>query len=353
MIYPAPNFDSRRRVKAPAKAPATLQHGRFKLKPSPGFDTYWRFAAERQAIFFRRMRGDLVLTDDPILSAHRFTNAYRASDRVSQYLISKIIPGSTGPEDTVFRALLFKIFNRIDTWRYLEANLGEIHLEEFSVRAYDRLLEKALSADKRIYSAAYIMPSPNFGNERKHSNHLALLQSMMRSKLPDRLADCSSLKEVYELLISYPSLGKFLAFQFAIDLNYSNVLKHSENDFVVAGPGAIDGIRKCFADVGTLSSEDIIRVMAEIADEQFRRLGIDFHALFGRPLHLIDCQNLFCEVDKYCRVAHPELSGASGRTRIKQRYARNDEPFAVAYPDKWALDTSRIPTALTLITSAA
>ena len=55
--------------------------------PGPGFDVYWAFAAERQKIYRRRLDGrtGAELTSDPVLSTHRFTNAYRASDRVSQY----------------------------------------------------------------------------------------------------------------------------------------------------------------------------------------------------------------------------------------------------------------------------
>src|SRR4051812_26195126 len=56
------------------------------------FDSYWRFAAERQAIFFRRIEGARApWTNDPILGTYKFTNAYRASDRVSQYLIRSVI----------------------------------------------------------------------------------------------------------------------------------------------------------------------------------------------------------------------------------------------------------------------
>ena len=60
--------------------------------PTVAYDTYWRFAAERQAIFFRRFAGaPAPWTDDPILQRYKFTNAYRASDRVSQYLIREVI----------------------------------------------------------------------------------------------------------------------------------------------------------------------------------------------------------------------------------------------------------------------
>ena len=31
-------------------------------------------------------------------------------------------------------------------------------------------------------------------------------------------------------------------------------------------------------------------------------------------------QNLFCEIDKYARVAYPQFSGLDGRSRIKQRF---------------------------------
>ena len=60
------------------------------------------------------------------------------------------------------------------------------------------------------------------------------------------------------------------------------------------------------------------------------RLGLEFRSLWGRRLQLIDCQNLFCEVDKYARVRHPEVVGVSGRTRIKQKYARHPLPDRTA-----------------------
>jgi len=75
-------------------------------------------------------------------------------------------------------------------------------------------------------------------------------------------------------------------------------------DFVVPGPGAKDGIRKCFRDTGHLTEADIIRLMADVHEEQFARLGLRFRSLWGRRLQLIDCQNLFCEVSKYARCVH-------------------------------------------------
>ena len=158
-----------------------------------------------------------------------------------------------------------------------------------------------------------------------------------------RIAGARSLREVFEILRSYPSLGDFLAFQFTIDLNYSELIDFSEMEFVVAGPGARDGIRKCFSDVGGLTEAEIICLMTKQADAQFARLGLKFQNLWGRHLHLIDCQNLFCEVSKYARIAHPEFRGNSRRTRIKQRFVPRTRPIPQWYPPKWNIQvTSRL-----------
>jgi hypothetical protein len=192
-----------------------------------------------------------------------------------------------------------------------------------------------------IYSPAYIMPSPPFGRNRKHENHLALLAHMMENRLPDRVQQASSLRQVYEALLAYPGIGSFLAFQYAIDLNYSAMLDFSESDFVVAGPGALDGIAKCFETTARLAPEDIIYWTAERQDAEFARLGLKFQDLFGRPLQPIDCQNIYCEIAKYARVSHPELAGVSGRRRIKQKFHRNPRPLPpLMYPPKWGLAIS-------------
>ncbi len=61
-------------------------------KPTVVFDAYWRFATERQAVFFRRLeRQPPPWTNDPVLRRFKFTNAYRILDRVSQYLVRNVM----------------------------------------------------------------------------------------------------------------------------------------------------------------------------------------------------------------------------------------------------------------------
>jgi hypothetical protein len=326
--------------------PAVTIAGR-RLQPTPVFDTYWRFAARRQALYQARIRRQLPpWTHDPILAAHRFTNCYRASDRVSQALISEVAypdhaepTGRYAHDNTVFRTLLFKFFNKISTWRTLESELGPITWRRWRPDAARAILDRLATQSERIYSAAYVIPPPQMGGPRKHHDHLLLAETMMANKLPTQLARTDSLEQAYILLRNYRGIGDFLAYQFTIDLNYTIALDFDENDFVVPGPGARDGIRKCFGSAATGIETDIIAYMTDTQEKHFARLGLEFPKLGGRTLHYIDCQNIFCEVDKYSRVAHPGIPGISGRSRIKQQYRPDPTPVPEPwFPPKWGIN---------------
>jgi len=316
-----------------------------RLNPTKVFDAYWKFACERQNVFFARLKNEpQPWTSDSILQEFRFTNPYRATDRVSQYLIKNVIykKGEYTPEDIVFRILLFKIFNKIDTWVGLERTVGDISYKTYNRVAYENVFESMVMEKARIYSAAYIMPSgkSSFGYCEKYKNNLSLLELMMHEKFALKVAKATSLEKLYELLLSYPTIGKFLAFQYAIDINYSNLCDFSEMSFVVAGPGAQNGIEKCFTQT-RYKYEDIIKFVAESQIEEFAKRGLQFKTLFGRELQLIDCQNLFCETDKYARVAFPSTSSSSERTRIKQKFRPNFEKVEYFFPPKWGLQIDK------------
>ena len=168
------------------------------------------------------------------------------------------------------------MFNRIETWELLKHALSHISYDDYSYARYDSVLNKAMDAGEAIYSGAYIMPSgrPSSANARKHRMHLKLIEQMLEDDLPGRLVEAVSMGKAFELLRAYPTIGDFLAYQFLTDLNYSTLLNFSEMDFVVPGPGARDGIRKCFSDFGGLNETDVIKLVAERQFSEFARLGL-------------------------------------------------------------------------------
>jgi alpha-glutamyl/putrescinyl thymine pyrophosphorylase clade 1 len=309
-------------------------------------DAYWHLAAERQRILFRRLAGQSApWTEDPILASYKFCNAYRASDRVSQYLIRDVIytDGCHSAEDQLLRIVLFRLFSKPSTWELLCGEHEDVTYANFSVDGYGRILDEAFAGGRKLYTGAFILCATRaFGHERKHRNHLALVEHMMGpGRLPSSVAQANSLRDVYEALMQFPLIGSFMAYQLAIDINYSELCDFSETEYTVAGPGARRGIAKCFMDTDGWDDRRIIAWMTERQDEEFARLEIDFLSLYGRSLQAIDIQNLFCELDKYARVGFPGLK--SNRSRIKTRFSPTGpipQPF---YPPKWRLEPDGAP----------
>ncbi len=305
------------------------------------YDLYWYFAYERQNIFWQKLKGmSSPWTKDPILQEYKFCNSYRVNDRVSQYLLKKVIYNGKkyNDEDMLFRIILFKLFNKESTWELLLKNFSDITLSNFDKDKYSKVLESAIKNGESIYNDAYIScANKAFGYDRKHDNHLALLYKMfITDRIQDKLVKCTKMEEAFNIIKSYPLIGNFMAYQLVTDINYSNVVNFLEDEFTIAGPGSIRGIKKCFIDKGNLSNEDIIRYMYEHQEEEFKRLHLDFKKIGNRPLQLIDCQNIFCELDKYCRVKFPDLK--SNRTKIKKRYTPKKDKIEYVYPEKWQIN---------------
>lgn len=305
------------------------------------YDAYWHLAAERQRILMRRLQGQAPpWTEDRILARYKFCNSYRAADRVSQYLIARVIYGEgtkdLNPEDVFARIILFRLFSKESTWEALEKAGSSVRVRTLDTERLARALD-SLRERQSIYTAAFILCAHDaYGHRVKHRNHLELVRRMFRGGgLGRQLANARSLADVYEALVGWPMIGPFMGYQLAIDLNYSEHLRFSEDEFTMPGPGAQRGLRKVFSDFGSQTPEQLIMGMVYRQEEEFERLGLEFNTLCGRRLHAIDCQGLFCETDKYARVAFPELTSA--RVRIKQEFRSAGPLAALCFPPKWGL----------------
>jgi hypothetical protein len=315
------------------------------------YELYWTFASRRQAAFEARLSGrQWPWSEDKILQNYKFCNVYRAADRVSQYMIRDVAcktdPWATA-SDRLFQIVAFRTFSRIRTWETLTQRLnGAPRLEHLSNGEFERALDIAKSIHGGLYTGAFILcANKAFGFDEKHRNHVALFKHMfLANDCAERLLNASSLEAIVRTLEAYPLIGPFMAYQIAIDLNYSDLLSFDENDYTQAGPGALRGLKKAFVSLGDYSPADTILWMVERQGEEFRRLALPFNGLFGRQLHGIDCQGLFCELDKYCREAVPALTSA--RSRIKAKYTSAGADLPLFFPPKWKLPDNYVVKAV-------
>jgi hypothetical protein len=305
------------------------------------FDIYWTFAAERHRVFESRISGNPgPWTDDRILNTFKFCNVYRAADRVSQYLIREICyADDTEAADRAFQIVAFRMFSNNQTWDTLKLILGgNPTLADLRDGSFETALSRVKDLNGRLYTGAFILCATDaYGHSAKHLNHVELFKDMfLRQSLAEKIQSAPSLAQVYDLVHGFPLMGDFMSYQIAIDLNYSELTNFSENDFTQPGPGALRGIKKVFTDTGAMSPSDVIMWMVDHQDDEFERLDLPFNGLWGRSIHAIDAQNLFCEVDKYCREAVPALSSA--RSRIKARFSPSPEAMPLFFPPKWGIN---------------
>lgn len=314
------------------------------LKPQDRiFKYYFYFIEERMNIFWSKYNSENTKTSDNILKTYKFTNVYRATDRVSQYLIKNVIYSDVEKftnRDILLRILIFKIFNKIETWEYLEKNIGVIKETNFDLQKINKLLN-----DRRqnfpIFSNAYMMTGThskyNYLNY-KHEKWLQMVKNeMLDENIFDNVISAKSMSEVYSVLRNCSFIGDFLAYQYTIDFNYSPVINFDEDSFVKAGIGAIRGIKKCFGDIGKYSYEDAIRFTQDNFEHYQNKYGqTSFQNLYGRPMKLIDIQNCFCETDKYLRAKMPELQ--VDNVRIKQKYKEKTGAIELYFPAKWGIN---------------
>lgn len=304
------------------------------------FKYYFYFIQERMNIFWRKYNDAALLTTDPILQTYKFTNVYRACDRVSQYLIKNVIYQDLDrytPEDVLLRILVFKVFNKIETWEYLNRN-QDITIATFDVKKLSQLLTDRQKKTP-IFSNAYMMAGSHAQYRDIPAKHHLWLQMIedyfLKAHGVQQILSSHSMAEVYTHLRGYPLIGDFLAYQYTIDFNYSPYLNFDEDSFVKAGVGAIRGIKKCFTTHGKTYEDAILYTQEHFKELQEKYNYTEFRPLPGRTPKLIDLQNCFCETDKYLRAKLPELK--VGNIRIKQHYKPSSERINYYFPGKWGI----------------
>ncbi|EPS94550.1 hypothetical protein FOMPIDRAFT_1033300 [Fomitopsis schrenkii] len=286
------------------------------LPVSPVLDTLFYFMSERHQVFLRRTEGDeRPWTEDATLGRYPFTNVFRVYDRTTQYILRHVIgEGSQDLTESCFRVILFRMFNKIETWKYLQKQVGEITWDSFDVYTYEQVLT---AVEGPLYGFAYICPAPtNIGGGKINcARHLRLVQLLMEENLPKQLQRCRYLKDAHGWLRLFPSMGDFTALQLALDLNMLPHFKWSEDEWVTPGPGAKAALRKIFGPGVAAVELEAIQWLHATQDEHFSRLGIPVDrrprlCASRRPgVSMVDLEHSLCECDKYSRAVHPEIRG--------------------------------------------
>ncbi len=276
-------------------------------------DLFFRFVTERQNIFYKRFVEKLPQpwTNDEILRKYKFTNVYRELDRGTLYVKNEII-GRGKPEDVIFNILIYRIFNKIESHRAI----GFQHVSNFDADKIYRTLKKIEDSRKPVFTNAFMVSGAKYGGyEKKLPNMVyGVIQNDIVRNF-DRyfygIINSKSLEEAHSVIKSITHFGDFLAYEAVIDINYSGIIKFSEDDWVNAGPGCRRGLDYIFKCKDAFSYADLIKILREDQRFHFERLGLHFKFWHGNDLTLRNVEHSLCEFSKYYRL----LTGADTRIR--------------------------------------
>jgi hypothetical protein len=155
------------------------------------------------------------------MQTQRFCDLFRVRDRGTQYLLANVIgQGDSSARETLFRIMLYRFFNRPETWERFEEAFGAegMTIGSFNRVEFDQALAGAFHDGESLYGGAYIIPSPRIlgPGTPAFRNHLHLLERMIKDGVLDKILRCENAQKAHELLILYPGVGEFIAYQYVV-----------------------------------------------------------------------------------------------------------------------------------------
>lgn len=282
-------------------------------------DLFWKFIFERHMVWYKRfiLNHKAPWTKDKIMLDYKFTNVYRELDRGTIYLLDNIV-GQFSPMEQVFNIIVYRMFNRIETW---EAT-GFLHIHDLRSISWDkvpsfRIWRNRMEAGLPLYTDAHMVCAyEHFPGADKLARFEYIFDGVttVLPTLMKIIRTAKTLQTVHKALTQIPGIGPFLAYEIAVDITYCDWNNLGEDEWVNPGPGSQRGLRMMFPDLKANDCTWMLRVLRQAQANEFKRLGLPFEtiAYLGRDLTLRNIEHCTCEFQKYYKA----LTG-TGRPRNK------------------------------------
>jgi hypothetical protein len=270
------------------------------------------FIWEREAIRLARENGHSApWTKDPVLAKYKFTNIHRSDDRVSQWVIDKLIEPATarGDEHLWFTLLIARLINWPPTLQALiNKDVIPCAPEDFDADMFEHTLERIKNDGKKVYSGAYMLyptkMEPGGNKSRAVAKYIigSAIENAdnVRAALWNADSVMSIEKFVAELSKCF-GISTFIAGQVAADLTYTGMDVEDLYTYAPIGPGSSRGLNYLLgrAPFATWKQKEFNAELSNVYGEIVDKLEIV-------DLTLHDVQNCMCEFSKYCRAVLSE-----------------------------------------------
>lgn len=303
---------------------------------------YWYWIFERQNIWHKRfiLEKPSPWTDDPILQYGKFTNCYRELDKGTIYLKNQILDRFDGTDATskkiLFNILAYRYLNRWEAW---DKYVGFIN--EWNSEAFTTPLNAAKASGETVFTAAHMIPPLyNIPGETKVDRVAVLLDDVWKN-LNDFYAvvqRADTVELIFNWIHNIPWFGKFLSYEMAVDICYTNITEAHENSWVNSGPGCFRGLQWIFPDLKSKSNSKLEQnLLKRLHNEQldaWEKYNLPFSTIAykNRYMTLRNIEHSSCEYSKYMKSLTGQRSFFEDVTgaRVKQNFHQTTETS-----DKW------------------
>lgn len=295
---------------------------------------FFHWIKERYTVHIKKdiKHFDPPWTEDKIIQKYRFTNVRREQDRETKWLIKNISENnSLSMEEKILNTLLFRTWNKSSTvetyggpWRKKELEVGPINFRRIvTTQHLDLPFTSAFSTSflKEIWrfsdgkgSVKYKLQERNLPNgvEAIHDSvplrMFYIVPWVLSHNILSEILNSTDQKECINSIKKIPGFGEFLSYQVFVDLSYIPNFKYSENEVVVAGPGAKRGIDFLFENKDDLTYEECIFWLRDNQNYYLLKYNINLKILMedllleDRYLNVMSIENCLCEIDKYLKA---------------------------------------------------
>jgi hypothetical protein len=288
---------------------------------------FYDWISERYTIHIKKdiLKQKAPWTNNKVLLNYRFTNVRREHDKESKWLIENISNNNNlSYENKILNSILFRLINKsqtVEIFKTIDFNNLNISSIKKQIIEFDNKNKKYVYFSNAFYtSGPKATANKIFGKNGNVINMIMLVENYKNKNIIEKIKSSKDQKQVFDTLNKCPGLGKFLAYQIYVDLTYIKEFPFSENEFVVAGPGCIKGLKFLFKDFDILSPEESVFWIRDNQNKIFDKFGYNPKQLFSdlpekeRYLNIMSIQNCFCELSKYIRAIE-----GTGRPRARYK----------------------------------
>jgi len=263
-------------------------------------ENFFNFLNKRHAIYLKRLRGEeYPWTEDPILQKYKFTNVFRENDTTTVWFRENIRKSLGDSTDVALATIIFRWFNLIET--------GKILLDHELLTKWDSdLCYEVLQDQPKWVTGAYIIKTPTGMNKLEGVCWCVDQIFNDKDNFLDNVENAThSLKNLWEILLPYPYMGPFMAYEVVTDWRHTYIGEDATDIMTWAnpGPGAKRGLNRIHGrPVDKHLKNDIniseMQVLLELSQEWL-------HPQVP-SLEMRDIEHTLCEFDKYERVRKGE-----------------------------------------------